>query len=65
MKTLTLVNSIAVWLAIAVLLLLGVRADTRSVQRDSYALEQIISIQGAVKTNQSAIINLLEAAIDE
>ena len=56
-----IINSVALWVAIIVLFLLGLKADTRSVERDNKILQSLISVQGAVSTNQKAIIQILES----
>ena len=60
------INTIMLWIAIMVLAILGLNADTRSVKRDIYALDKIADLRkeinilkSAVDTNQKAIIKLL------
>ena len=55
-----IINNVAIWVAILTLLLLGVKADTRSVQRDITVLNQISGLQSQMQTNQEAIISILK-----
>ena len=54
------IHNIAVWCAIIGLLLLGIKADTRSVTRDIEAMKFIGTMQKAIITNQEAVVELIK-----
>lgn len=55
------INNIALWASILTLLFLGIRADTRSIQRDISQLEQIQVLTSVADTSQKAIIQILKS----
>lgn len=53
-----LLNILSLWIVVFVLLCLGVKVHTNSMERDNYVLKSVINIQNSIKINQTAIIDL-------